>query len=93
MRISFLIQAFLIYAHFFENKSKALNMPYDYLTVYNMWCGLHNQLCRSMPQLGNDWEMGYKPNYRGSGFVMGILKSSDSYVTKVTDSILESLPD
>jgi len=69
MKISFLIQTFLIYAHFLGNKSKAQNKEYGYIIVGNVWCALHNQLCRSVPQLGNGWETSCKPTYKGRGFV------------------------
>ena len=89
MRIEFLIQAFLIYAHFFGNKFSTSNKDYGYVTEQNVWYGLHNQLGRSVPQLANGWETACKPTYRGSGFVVGVANSSVSYVMKVTDSILE----
>ena len=89
MRIEFLIQAFLIYAHFFGNKFSASNKDYGYVTEQNVWYGLHNQLGRSVPQLANGWETACKPTYSGSAFVVGVANSSVSYVMKVTDSILE----
>jgi len=56
-----MIKVFLICAHFLGNKSRAQNKDYCHIIVYNVWCGLHNQLCRSVLQLGIGSETACKP--------------------------------